>query len=113
VRARLLTLISIALIAAGIVTLNLDWAVWAKDNTDSTSKSRYSISENNDVNRDIQTQGEQTNRDQISQNNDDSKVFHGMSTPNPTTNCDPKYLCQKALDDAMAMLDNIFKSSPH
>jgi len=110
VKGHLLAIISIVLFVASMVTMNLNSTVWAKDESNSTSTSRYTISEHKDVNRDIKAQGEQTNGNQDSQSSNNDKVSHSMSTPSPYTNCNSDSGCAM-LDKGMGILDNILKDT--
>ena len=82
---------------AGIVTLTLNSAVWAKSASRSDSQSNFRYSES--INEKDNTK---TNDNGNIQSND-------MGNIRTSNTCDPKYLCQKALDDAMATLNNLFK----
>ena len=92
-KGRLLTTISIVLFVAGIVTLNLNSAVWAKDDSKINSKDSFKISEN-------------TNRDINTQTNDDGNTETSTQRSN---NCDPEPQCHKNLDNAMGMLNDLIK----
>ena len=87
-KGHLLVITSIGLFVAGIVTLNLNSAVWAKDDSKINSKDSFTISEN-------------TNRDIHTQTNNNNEITHTGS------NCDSPQ-CKKALD-AMGMLNNLMK----
>ena len=93
-----------------LLTSELNPTVWAKNESNSTSTSRYTVSEHKDVNRDIKAQCEQTYRNQDSQTSNNDKVSHSMSTPNPYTNCNSDSGCAM-LDKGMGMLDNILKDT--
>jgi hypothetical protein len=77
-----------------MVTLNLNSAVWAKDDSKINSKESFKISENTN-NRDINTQSNNT------QANNNENINTG-------SNCDSPQ-CQKTLDNAMGMLNNLMK----
>ena len=93
-KGRLLATIIIVLFAAGIVTLNLNSAAWAKDDNEINSKDSFSISEN--TNRDTGTNSP------VSRNTQNSNSY----------NCESKDECQKILDNnAMDMLNNLLKAT--
>jgi hypothetical protein len=97
VKARILATISIVLIAAGIITLNLNSPVWAKDSSRSDSQSNIRYSETIDGNDNTKT-----NDNGNTQSNDNGN----MQTSN---NCDSKIECQKILDNAMGMLQSFIE----
>ena len=92
-KRHLLVTTSVVLLLAVMVTLNLNSAVWAKDDSKINSKDSFKISEN--TVRDIHTQT--TN----SQANNNENIKTG-------SNCDSPQ-CQKTLDNAMGMMNNLKK----
>ena len=91
-KGHLLVITSLVLFVAGIVTLNLNSAVWAKDDYKTDSKNSFGMSDS--TNRDINTKTNDHGDIQTS-NNDGS------------SNCDSNPQCQKTLDNAMGMLNNL------
>ena len=122
-KGRLLTTISIVLFVAGIVTLNLNSAVWAKDYYSSDSKNTFRHSEmiNGKVNTKTNDNGNtQTNDNGNTQTNDNGNTQtndygndQSGSDGNYQTNthgssdCDSE--CRKTLDNTMGMLNNLIK----
>ena len=96
-KQHLLATTFIVLFVAGIVTLNLNSAVWAKDDNKINSKDNFRMfdiidgKENTQTNDNGNTQTDSTN---LKINN---KGSHS---------CDSE--CQKTIDDAMDMIDNLF-----
>ena len=116
-KGRLLTTISIVLFVAGIVTLNLNSAVWAKDYYSSDSKNTFRDSEmiNGKVNTKTNDNGNtQTNDNGNTQTNDNGKYQSGgdgnyQTNSDGSSDCDSNPQCQKTLDNAMGMLNNLIK----
>ena len=92
-KGHLLVITSVVLLLAVMVTLNLNSAVWAKDDYKTDSNS-FGMSDS--TNRDINTKTNDNGNIQTS-NNDGS------------SNCDSHPQCQKTLDNAMGMLNNLMK----
>ena len=90
-KGHLLSTISIVLFVVGIVTLNLNSAVWAKDDYKTDSKNSFGMSEN--TNRNINTKIPDNGNIQT-------------SNPDGSYNCDSNPQCKKALDNGMGMLNN-------
>ena len=112
-KGRLLTTISIVLFVAGIVTLNLNSAVWAKDYYSSDSKNTFRDSEmiNGKVNTKTNDNGNtKTNDNGNTKTNDNGNIQSDSGNfqinNNGSNNCDS--ICQKTIDDAMDMMDNLF-----
>mgnify|MGYP003575085298 CR=1 FL=1 len=112
---RLLATISIVLFVAGIVTLNLNSAVWAKSESTSDSKSNFRYSEmingkdNTKTNDNGNTQSNDNGNTQSNDNGNTQSNDNGnMQTSN---NCDSKIECQKILDNAMGMLQSFTEST--
>ena len=91
-KRHLLVTTSVVLLLAVMVTLNLNSAVWAKDDSKTNSKESFKISENTN-NRDINTQSNNT------QANNNENINTG-------SNCDSPQ-CKKALDNTLGMLNNL------
>ena len=116
-KGRLLTTISIVLFVAGIVTLNLNSAVWAKDYYSSDSKNTFRDSEmiNGKVNTKTNDNGNtQTNDNGNTQTNDNGNYQSGadgnyQTNTQRSNNCDPELQCLKNLDNAMGMLNDLLK----
>jgi hypothetical protein len=139
VKGRLLTTISIVLFVAGIVTLNLNSAVWAKDYYSSDSKNTFRDSEmiNGKVNTQTNDNGNtqtndygntqtndygntQTNDNGNTQTNDygntqtndygnDQSGGDGNYQTNTDGSSGCDSECRKTLDNTMGMLDNLIK----
>ena len=92
-KGHLLVTTSVVVLLAVMVTLNLNLAVWAKDDNKINSKDSFRISEN--TNRDINTQSNNA------QTNNNENINTGP-------NCDSPQ-CKKTLDNAMGMLNNLMK----
>ena len=108
-KGRLLTTISIVLFVAGIVTLNLNSAVWAKDYYSSDSKNTFRDSEM--INGKVNTK---TNDNGNTQTNDNGNYQSGadgnyQTNTQRSNNCDPELQCLKNLDNAMGMLNDLLK----
>jgi hypothetical protein len=82
VKRRLLATISIVLFVAGVVTLNLNSAVWAKDDYKTNSKDSFGMSEST------------------------NKGNYGSD------DCDSIPQCKKTLDNAMDTVNNLKKPTP-
>ena len=121
VKARLLTTIPIVLFVAGIVTLNLNSSVWAKDDDKINSNDSFRMfdiidgKENTQTNDNGNTQtndngNTQTNDNGNTQTNDNGNTQSDSGNfqinNNGSNNCDST--CQKTIDDAMDMMDNLF-----
>ena len=122
-KGRLLTTISIVLFVAGIVTLNLNSAVWAKDYYSSDSKNTFRDSEmiNGKVNTKTNDNGNtqtndygntQTNDNGNTQTNDYGNDQSGgdgnyQTNTDGSSDCDSE--CGKTLDNTMGMLNNLIK----
>ena len=113
-KGRLLTTISIVLFVAGIVTLNLNSAVWAKDYYSFNSKNSFRDFEmiNGKVNTKTNDNGNtQTNDNGNTKTNDNGNIQSDsgnfQTNNNGSNNCDSK--CRKTLDNAMDMLNNLIK----
>ena len=121
VKARLLTTIPIVLFVAGIVTLNLNSAAWAKDDDKINSNDSFRMfdiidgKENTQTNDNGNTQtndngNTQTNDNGNTQTNDNGNTQSDSGNfqinNNGLSNCDS--ICQKTIDDAMDMMDNHF-----
>ena len=133
-KGRLLTTISIVLFVAGIVTLNLNSSVWAKDDDkinfndsfrmfdiiDGKENTKTNDNGNTQTNDNGNTQtndngNTQTNDNGNTQTNDNGNTQTDSGNfqidNNGINNCDSK--CQKSIDDAMNtmamdMMDNLF-----
>ena len=120
-KARLLTTIPIVLFVAGIVTLNLNSSVWAKDDDKINSNDSFRMfdiidgKENTQPNDNGNTQtndngNTQTNDNGNTQTNDNGNIRSDSGNfqinNHGSNNCDSQ--CQKTLDDAMHMIDNLF-----
>ena len=114
-KRRLLATISIVLFVAGIVTLNLNSAVWAKDYYSSDSKNTFRHSEmiNGKVNTKTNDNGNtQTNDNGNTQTNDYGNDQSGgdgnyQTNTDGSSDCDSE--CRKTLDNTMGMLNNLIK----
>jgi len=93
VKRSLLATITIVLFVAGIVTLNLNSTVWAKGDYKTDSNS-FGMSDS-------------TNRDINTKTNDNGNIE--TSNNDGSSNCDSNPQCQKTLDNAMGMLNNLMK----
>ena len=82
-----------------MVTLNLNSAVWAKD--DSGSDSQYNYRHSEIINGKENTK---SNDNGNIQSNDNGNI---QTSYNGTSNCDSQ--CQKDLDNAMGTLNNLIK----
>ena len=113
VKARLLTTIPIVLFVAGIVTLNLNSSVWAKDDDKINSNDSFRMFDIIDGKENTQTNDKgntQTNDKGNTQTNDNGNTQSDSGNfqiyNNGSKNCDSK--CQKTIDDAMDMMHNLF-----
>ncbi len=129
VKARLLTTIPIVLFVAGIVTLNLNSSVWAKDDDKINSNDSFRMFDIIDGKENTQTSDNgntqtsdngntqtndngntQTNDNGNTQTNDNGNIQSDNGNfqinNNGLSNCDS--ICQKTIDDAMDMMDNLF-----
>jgi hypothetical protein len=119
VKRRLLATISIVLFVTGIVTLNLNSAVWAKDyhNTDSKNTFRHSEMINGKVNTMTNDKGNtQTNDNGNTQTNDNGNTQTNDNGNTQTSNlrsfnCDPEPECRKTFNNVMDMLGNLPKAT--
>ena len=112
-KARLLTTIPIVLFVAGIVTLNLNSSVWAKDDDKINSNDSFRMFDIIDGKENTQTNDNgntQTNDNGNTQTNDNGNIQSDSGNfqinNNGFNNCDS--ICQKTIDDAMDMMDNLF-----
>ena len=113
VKASLLTTIPIVLFVAGIVTLNLNSSVWAKDDDKINSNDSFRMFDIIDGKENTQTNDNgntQTNDNGNTQTNDNGNTQSDSGNfqinNHGSNNCDSQ--CQKTLDDAMDMMDNLF-----
>ena len=129
VKASLLTTIPIVLFVAGIVTLNLNSSVWAKDDDKINSNDSFRMfdiidgKENTQTNDNGNTQTNDNGNTQTNDNGNTQTNDNGNTQTNDngntqshrgnfqinnhgSNNCDSQ--CQKTLDDAMDMMDNLF-----
>ena len=116
-KGRLLTTISIVLFVAGIVTLNLNSAVWAKDDDKINSNDSFRMFDIIDGKENTQTNDNgntQTNDNGNTQTNDNGNYQSGadgnyQTNTQRSNNCDPELQCLKNLDNAMGMLNDLLK----
>ena len=113
VKARLLTTIPIVLFVAGIVTLNLNSSVWAKDDDKINSNDSFRMFDIIDGKENTQTNDNgntKTNDNGNTKTNDNGNIQSDSGNfqinNNGSNNCDS--ICQKTIDDAMDMMDNLF-----
>ena len=98
---------------AGIVTLNLNSSVWAKDDDKINSNDSFRMFDIIDGKENTQTNDNgntQTNDNGNTQTNDNGNTQSDRGNfqinNHGSNNCDSQ--CQKTLDDAMDMMDNLF-----
>ena len=122
-KGRLLTTISIVLFVAGIVTLNLSSAVWAKDYYSSDSKNTFRDSEmingkvitktndngNTQTNDNGNTQTNDNGNDQTNDYGNDQSGGDGNYQTNTDGSSDCDSECRKTLDNTIGMLNNLIK----
>jgi hypothetical protein len=101
VKGHLLVITSVVLFLAVMVTMNLNSAVWAKDDYRTDSKSSFSMSEmtNGDVKSQTNDNGDSQTNSQINRN------------PDASNNCDANSQCGKTIGNVMGTLNNIINAS--
>jgi hypothetical protein len=107
VKGRLLTTISIVLFVAGVVTLNLNSAVWAKDYYSSDSKNTFRDSEM--INGKVNTKTNDYGNTQTNDYGNDQSGGDGNYQTNTDGSSDCDSECGKTLDNTMGMLNNLIK----
>ena len=104
-KGHLLVITSVVLFLAVMVTLNLNSAVWAKDDYKTDSKSSYQTYLNM-TNGDVKSQ---TNDNGDSQTNDNDPKL--IDNPDASNNCDANSQCGKTIGNVMGTLNNLINAS--
>ena len=113
VKARLLTTISIVLFVAGIVTLNLNSSVWAKDDDKINSNDSFRMfdiidgKENTQTNDNGNTQTNDNGNTQTNDNGNKNPIVE-ISKSTIMDRVIVTLYVKRLIDDAMDMMDNLF-----
>ena len=105
-KGHLLVITSAVLFLAVMVTLNLNSAVGAKDDSRTDSKSSFRHSEQNNVGP-----GSQTNREQANGDGDTQTNSQTNRNPDASNNCDANSQCGETIRNEMGTLNNLINAS--